>query len=243
MKLLNFVKMLHDRLLDLSRDITFEKRYQVDFARIALYGSLIEFTGAIINLIENRGRVAVPSAFRSFLEAAVELRNLNRDPSYVEHMYASHMDQWLDVLREAKKGNPYLSGIRSEVNLDEMIAKDEASLSALIQKNKKPLKVYQRFERANMVEEYRSLYNFLSCDAHSNIRALVSRHFEESGDNFNVVMYKDEPLESFAATLDSIAGLLLDASLETHKAFGSKHVPVVEALVTELQTLRKRDGA
>ena len=147
MELFNFIKMLHDRLLELSRDITFEKRDQVHFARIALYCSLIEFTGAIVNLIENHGRVAVPSAFRSFLEAAVELRNLNKDPSYIEHMYASHMDQWLSVLKEAKKGNPYLSKIESAVNLDEVIAKDEANLAALVQKNKKPLKIYQKFER------------------------------------------------------------------------------------------------
>lgn len=240
MKLLDFLKSIHDQLLDLSRDITFDKKYQVHFSRIALYGTLIEFTGAIINLIENRGRIAVPSAFRSFLEAAVELRNLNRDPSYVEHMYASHMDQWLDVLREAKKGNPYLSEIEAELNLDEMIAKDETNLAALRAKGKGPLNVFQRFERADMVEEYRSMYNFLSCDAHSNIRALVSRHFEEGSSDFNLVLYKDEPLESFAATLDSTAGLLLEASLETHKAFCSNHVARVETLLAELKTLRKQ---
>ena len=84
------------------------------------------------------------------------------------------------------------------------------------------------------------MYNFLSCDAHSNIRALVSRHFEEGSSDFNLVLYKDEPLESFAATLDSAAGLLLEASLETHKAFGSNHVARVEALLAELKTLRKQ---
>ena len=145
MELLNFLKSLHDRLLELSRDITFDKKNQLHFVRISLYSALIEFSGAIINLIESRGRVAVRSAFRSFLEAAVELRNLNKDPSYIEHMYASHTDQWLDVLREAKKGNPYLSAMGKELNLDQIIAKDEADLAALIAKNKGPLKVYQRF--------------------------------------------------------------------------------------------------
>jgi hypothetical protein len=174
------------------------------------------------------------------LEAAVELRNLNKEPSYVEHMYASHTEQWLKVLSEAKKGNPYLSAIKENMDIDNLIAKDEAALAALIAKNKRPLNVFERFERADMVEEYRSLYNFLSCDAHSNIRALVSRHFEESGSDFNLVMYRDEPLESFTATLDSAAGLLLEASLETHKVFDSKHVAAVEAMLGELKELRKK---
>ena len=59
MELLNFLKSLHDRLLELSRDITFDKKNQLHFVRISLYSALIEFSGAIINLIESRGRVAV----------------------------------------------------------------------------------------------------------------------------------------------------------------------------------------
>jgi hypothetical protein len=239
-ELLQFLKTLHDRLLELARQIRFDKTHQVHFARIALYSSLIEFTGAIINLIDKKGRVAVPAAFRSFLEAAVELRNLNADPTYIEHMYASHMEHWLKVLNEAKTANPYLSEIGALPQLDELIRKDQSNLDALVERGRRPLNVFDRFQRAGMVEEYRSLYNFLSCDAHSNIRALITRHFEESGGNFNVVMYKDEPVESFAATLDSTAGLLLQASLETHKAFGTPLVREVEKMLYELEELRAR---
>lgn len=237
MKILDFVKQLHDQLLAWSTDIVFDKRNQCDFARVALYGTLIEFTGAIIRLIDNRGHVAVPSAFRSLLEAAVELRNLNKDRSYVEHMYASHTKQWLDVLKEAKKGNPYLASLK-ELNLDEIIANDERALEESKKKGRGPLNVFERFERAGMVEEYRSMYNFLSCDAHSNIRALVSRHLEESSTDFDLVLYKDEPIESFVATVDSIAGLLLEASISTHKAFASKRVPDVESLLKQLESIR-----
>jgi len=238
MKLFYFIKHLHDQLLAWSTDITFDKRNQHDFARIALYSTLIEFTGAIICLIDNRARVAVPSTFRSLLEAAVELRNLNKNPSYVEHMYASHTDEWLKVLKEAKKGNPYLASLK-ELNLDEIIANDERTLSELRKKGKQPLKIFKRFERAGMVEEYHSMYNFLSCDAHSNIRAHVTRHFEESGGDFNLVLYKDEPVESFVATLDSVAGLLVHASIATHKAFASKRVSEVESLLSQLETIRR----
>lgn len=237
MKLYEFVKHLHDQLLAWSTDLVFDKRNQFDFARVAMYSTLIEFTGAIICLIENRARVAVPSAFRSLLEAAVELRNLNKDPSYVEHMYASHTKQWLDVLTEAKKGNSYLASFK-QLNLDEIIANDERALNNLQKKGKRPLNIFERFERAGMVEEYRSMYNFLSCDAHSNMRALVSRHFEETSSDFDLVLYKDEPIESFLATLDSVAGLLVEASIATHKGFASKRIAEVEALYEQLVALR-----
>ena len=173
MKYLEYLKSLHDRLLALVPAIQFDKTQQLHFAKVALYASLIEFTSAMICLIENNGRVALPSTFRSFLEASVELKNLNADPSYIEHMYASHMDEWLRVLNESKKKNAYLAGIGGIPHLDELIAKDEANLKSLKEKGKHPLKVFVRFEKAGMIEEYRSLYNFLSCDSHSNIRALV----------------------------------------------------------------------
>jgi hypothetical protein len=240
---LKFLKSCHDRLLELVPSIRFDKKHQAQFARIALYASLIEFTGAIISMIENRGRVAIPSAFRSFLEAAVELKNLSADQRYIEHMYASHMDQWLRVLKEARGKNPYLAGIGGLPELDQLIKKDEQALEALVAKGKRPLNVYDRFERAGMLAEYRSLYNFLSCDAHSNVRALVTRHFEETEGDFDVVMYKDAPLESFDATLDSIAAFLLEASTEIHKAFDTKQEAAIEAIVQELEAVRKKCDA
>lgn len=238
MKLFELLKSLHDRLLEFSRELKFDKKNRIYFSQIALYGTLIEFAGAITTLIEHRGRIAVPSVFRSFLEAAVELRNLNSDPAYIEHMYAGHVKHWLDVMNEAKKGNPYLTKIGAEPNLDDAIAKDEAALAELVAKKKGPLQVFQRFKLAGMVQEYESMYNFLSCDAHSNIRALVDRHFEECDEDFNLAYYKDEPLESFAATLDGTVALLLQASLDTHKAFDSKRIADIESMLAEFAAVR-----
>ena len=96
------LKRLHDELLPRAKRIVFDKRNMVDFHRIALYGSLVEFSGAIIVAILNNARIGVPSLFRSMLEASVEFRNLIRDPSYVEFMNANHSAQWLQVLEEAK---------------------------------------------------------------------------------------------------------------------------------------------
>ncbi len=243
MKLLELFKSLHDRLLEFSRELKFDKKDRVHFSQIALYGTLIEFAGAIIILIEHRGRIAVPSVFRSFLEAAVELRNLNSDPAYIEHMYAGHVKHWLDDMKEAKTGNPYLSKIGAVPNLDNAIAKDESTLAGLRAKKKGPLTVFQRFELAGMVQEYKSMYNSLSCDTHSNIRALVDRHFEECGEDFNLAYYKDEPLESFAATLDGTVVLLLQASLDTHKAFESRRVADIESMLVEFAAVRREYAA
>ena len=199
------LKAFHDRLLQLASALRFNKGDPADLHRVALYGTLVELTSCMIHLIEQRGRTGVPSLFRAFLEAAVELRNLMKDAGYIDHMMASHVDQWLRVLQEAKKGtNPYLASIAASQDLDKQIMDHEKQLAELKARGKQPLQVFDRFERANMVDEYRSLYNFLSCDSHSNIRALISRHIERGDNDFKVVFYKDEPIE----TLQRLTALL-----------------------------------
>jgi len=241
METLELLKVLHERLLRLAATLRFNKRNLLDMHRVALYGTLLELTGCMIQLVEHDGRTGVPSLFRAFLEAAVELRNLARDSAYIEYINASHVDQWLKVLKEAKKGkNPYLASIAALSDLDAQIADQEKQLKEFESKGIRPLNVFERFDRADMVEEYRSLYNFLSCDSHSNTRALISRHIELGSHDFEVVYYKDEPIESFLSTLDSTAGLLIEASQSVYEAFKSESLGEVQKLREELTTVRAR---
>jgi hypothetical protein len=241
METIELLKVFHDRLLSLAGTLQFDKRNPLDWHRVALYGTLLELTGCMIQLIEHNGRTGVPSLFRTFLEAAVELRNLARDPGYIEHMTARHIKEWLCVLKEAKKGkNPYLALIAALPDLDTLIADQEKELRELKSKGKGSLDVVERFELAGMVDEYRSLYNFLSCDSHSNIRALISRHIKVGRNDFEVVYYKDEPIETFLGTLDSTAGLLIEASLSMHEAFNSENLGEVQKLLEKLEVVRAK---
>jgi hypothetical protein len=231
----------HDRLLALAGALKFDKRNTVDLHRMALYGSMLELTRGVCTLLKFDARLGAPSLFRSFLEAAVELTNLLQDPGYVDNMNASHKDQWLKVLWEAQRGkNPYLASIAQVPELDAQIEKETAELKVLRDKGRGPLKVFERFKKANMEKEYKSLYNFLSCDAHSNIRALISRHLTFTENDFEVAYYKDEPIESFISILDSTAGLLIHASAEMHKRYQSGKDSDVREMMGELQCLRAK---
>lgn len=229
------LKRLHDELLPRAKSIVFDKRDPVDFHRIALYGSLVEFSGAIIVSLSNNARIGIPSLFRSMLEAAVEFRNLTADARYIEFMNASHSVQLLQLLEEARKGvNPYLTMINKLPDLSAHIATEKRKLSLLKKRGYRALRVQERFDRAGMIEEYRSMYSSLSCDAHSNIRGLFSRHAEIKDRDFDVVYYRDEPLEAYLGTIEFAARLLIDASLALHRAYQSSVVEEIETLYTEL---------
>jgi len=91
-----------------------------------------------------------------------------------------------------------------------------------------------------MENEYRSLYNFLSCDAHSNIRALISRHIDINNEDFEVIFYKDEPLEHHLSYLDTTAGIMVDSSGMMHELFKTGQDGIVKEYGESLSELRKR---
>lgn len=241
MEIFEFVKRLHNECIRYSEHIVFDKKHPRHLHLVGLYGSLIELAGSLITLIEQKHRTGVPPIFCSILEAYVELVNLHKDAKYGYYMDASYHEQWLKVLREAKnKLNTFLKDISEVDNLDEQIQENEQALEDLKNNGYKPLKVFERFERAGMVNEYRLLYNFLSNDAHSNIRALVNRHLDIHENDFMVVYYKDEPLEDFLPTLDFTAGLLMDASSKIHQHFETELLSEIEKLANELNEIRGR---
>lgn len=239
MKILEVVKRLHDECIHHSKHIVFHKKQSSHLYLVALYGTFIELAGSLTTLIECNQRTGVPTIYRSILEAYVELKNLHENSEYAYHMDASYYYQWSEVLKKAKdKPNPYLKSISVIENLDENLQKSEQELTELKKKGYNPLNMLKRFEQAGMIDEYYSIYNFLSCDAHSNIRALVSQHLEIHENDFTVVYYKDKPLDDFLKYLNPVAGFLTDASMRIHGFFKTGCIGEIERLRQELNEIR-----
>lgn len=198
---------------------------------------MIELSSCVIILLENNGKSGIPSVFRTILETFVELANLAHCKTYGYCMEVAHNRQWLNILQSAQRGNPFLKAIADEIDLDEKITEYQEKISNLRKKGFRQLKVYERFELAGMENEHESLYNFLSCDAHSNIRALIRRHAEFSDDDFQVVYYRDEPTESFLTYIDSTIRLLINSATILHNELESEKVKALQELLEEYDSL------
>jgi hypothetical protein len=79
----------------------------------------------------------------------------------------------------------------------------------------------------------------LSTDTHGNIRALISRHIEIKGADFEIVFYKDEPVEEFLSYIDSTCGVLVHAAIGIHELLGKDVLSEVKALKEDLEAWRK----
>lgn len=246
MHMIDYLKRLHDDALRLLPRIKFDKHHALHFALLSLYGSLIELAGCILILMDNRGRLGVPSVFRTFLETYVELHNLVRDANYGYYIDANDAKEWLRVLKAARDGkNPYLTGYAALPNLPEIIAKYEDELANFKTRGFQPLSIRDRFQRADMLDEYESFYNFLCAEAHSNKRALIGRHAEIGAGDYDLVVYKNAPDAEYIEYLDSAAGLLVSATVSIHEQFESDAIEEIGAFRGVLDVVRKayKEGA
>jgi len=211
----------HDFSVEAIRELVFDKKHPWHRNLVILYGTLIEQAGAMVIAEKNNAGIAINGLFRSFLECYVELHNLAADKRYGNFMEAASTHEWNRVLISAREGNPFLTAIGEMPDLDEKISENQQELKEYRQRKVQPLKVFERFKKADMEDEYRSIYNFLSTDAHGNLRALTDRHIEViDNKDFNVVVYKNYSGEfdhyyHNVTRLLLIAGLKIAETLET----------------------------
>lgn len=238
MKLLQFVKKLHDKCIELAGRLTFNKSFSQDGMVVCLYGTLLELTGSFVALADSKKKAGMSPVFRSFLEGYVDFKNISNDPSYINFAYAMHHKLWVKALTASKENNPFLQGIAEYKERDSELKRHETELQKLRDKEFRPLQVHERFERAGMQTEYKSIYNFISGEVHNGIGALTGRHLERKENDFDLVIYSDFRIGECAAQLDTIAELLLKATNQLHRRLDSKCEKELEQLDKEFATAR-----
>jgi hypothetical protein len=180
--------------------LKFDKNHPWHRNLIALYCSLIEYSDSLIYLVENEKNIAVPIIFRSLLEAFVDFKNLANDRKYGYHMEAVYSKEWLKVIEEASKhNNAFLSAISEDTMLADQIRGHKDDLEKLKKDGYEPLNQFEKFEMAGMIEEYRSIYNFVCSHSHNNIRSLIDRFFiiDEIGKDFSLALFKERDSGQF----------------------------------------------
>lgn len=241
-QVLNFLKRAHDELQPLSTRIDFSKDHPLHRHIVALYGSIVELTGSLILLTDHRLISGVPVLLRSVLEAYVDLYNLSENPTYAFSLQLSYLKEWLNILHEASSGkNEYLTTISKAPDLAATISAWQQKKRGLKDKGYKSLNVENKFQRAGMEKEYRSIYNSLCSDSHNNLRSLIGRHVERKESDFEVVFYKAYTPEDSAHYIGTAAELLVRASEKVHAFFDSPVRKEVESFRIELNELKGGD--
>jgi hypothetical protein len=217
-ELLAFLKSVYAESERLIPALKREKPAPKDAYLIALHHSIVQFTDALILLFDERKYILVPATVRSILETYVDFNNICDDEKYIEEMEISNNINIIKRLNLAKEGkNPYLVGIATIENIDEIIK----ALSAKVA-NMKGRLVKDGFDKAKLSDEYVGLYKHLSENSHSTLGALYYRHFEKDGDSFAIVYGKDLSADALVPYLETASSLLMNAITKANILYGDK---------------------
>tara|TARA_R110002051_G_scaffold21191_1_gene56544 strand:+ start:19045 stop:19728 length:684 start_codon:yes stop_codon:yes gene_type:complete len=211
-----------------------------DIFFVALLASLIEYTNTALLMANKQTAAGDDSVFRSFLEGYVDLKNLADDEKYLRVLMLDYHCEWLRLFKHADGANPYLESIAAHESAADSKKWHEQQVTWLKKKKVPRLKIADKFKRADMQHEYKSIYNFSSGEAHNNFRALIRRNLDRDENGWTVrVNFWNE--SRCLPRFDSYAGLLISALDKTNQRFKLSAEKTIEAAQAQLDAARKLD--
>jgi hypothetical protein len=217
--LLKIVNAVHALAVAAAPRLRAPRDYTEHYA-LLLYFTLIECCGSIALLREQSRVAGVAAVVRSALDAFVDIKNLLSDPEYWRSLEAADSYEWKKIMESASvPGNAFLDGLRIDPKFPEyrsMISQNVANAAA---RGNTKLSPEERFEKANLRAEYKSLYPMLSADAHNNTSLLNSRHARPEGDGFVIELYSGGGAYG-NSVLMTLSELIMFASEDIHERLG-----------------------
>ncbi len=197
-----------------SEAVQFDPNNPQQLCSIALHGTLLELSRALVALIKLREATGTPVLLRAMLEAYVDLSNLVTDDKYLHRMSAAWQKQRLRLAKAAYErgaNNPYLASITEDRELAMVIKEIQADLRRRSKEGVGELTIQARFELAGEQDRYDSVYAHLCSHGHNNLNALEDRHIERTNSEYRVVFFRPiEPTE-VQRYIDTMAGIIANS--------------------------------
>lgn len=207
---------------------------------MSMHCTIIELSSCCIELLKIGQSTAVPLIARSILEAYADLKCLLQDEKHWRFMHASHLKDKAKLTSEASHGNLLFAELAQQIDIESELSAVQEELASLKIEGVEPIKhISYRFKKAGMEAEYRSMYALLCNEAHNSQSALISRHLESDGDGFKITLFKDQPIEDVAASIDVIAGTLAGSIADVASFFSNEEVAEIQQLSEEIRRVCK----
>lgn len=239
-KLVPCAKQIVESCIELARELKFDKKHPQHLSSVITYATILEIATGINVLVEMKQFTCIPILLRTLLDAFASFRCCSDDPKHSKAMCATFLKEKRRLLSSAGEnaGNPYLKKLAETINVEEDIAAIDKELAELKDKGHKPLKVWDEFEKAGLKAEYQSLYWQLCMHAHNNVSVLEDRHLEKRNGDYEVALFKEENPTDIVRYLDSMCGLVLDATSKLHALLETGLGDKVQKIAKHLEEVR-----
>jgi len=216
------INELAELLDSISLELNHIKKFKIEKNMFLLlkFFAIISLASDTVKCLQTKAFYSIDIITRALLETLADFSNLLKDPGYAIHLEYSDKMNWHKMLKERKDNpsNEYLESF-SAIDIDEEIRKSSAHLQNLQQKGAKELSIYQRFELANALDIYRTVYCYLCKTAHGDISSLFNEYlsFNDNGIGFVGITPFDN--DGFNHIIETDMKVVSDSCLKIQKEF------------------------
>ena len=235
-------EMLTDAITASTQDMhhmRFTKEDLQHQAVVTIYATIVQSCRECVTVLAQPS-VAAGGMIRSVVESYADLCAAIRDPGYVENMHATLFFETLRLLRNMVRtpDNPFHGDLSTKIDVAGLSAKIKDKLAFLKNRDRKPLKNFQRFERGGLQDIYESMYWNLCQAGHNSIGALERRHIVRRDGDLLVVPLQRNSNTELALFFDALTATLLDCSYRVHTFLNTKLAHNYIASMEELNAFR-----
>lgn len=189
--------------------------------------TILEYGKAICNLLEEKNFTPIDGIFRSVLESKIELKNLCLYDDYYLYLEKQMLEKRIKYFENCHKfkQNEFLTN--PEIIKSNLIKEDKEKISTIEKRGfsfteENKLEIKDKFELADALDLYYSIYDINCIYVHGNILALESRHiiFDEEN-QINLVRSKLK-IDDFKPYLLTFVGIIFISMESILKKFGKK---------------------
>lgn len=234
----------HGDFCRLAGDLEFTKTNPLHFHVMALYGSILEYGTSMINLANAEPRTSIPIIFRSLLDASLDFMNLCEDPPFGHRLEINFLRGEQRFLGEALRGeNHYLQELGEQPIVRERHKAGRERLKELKGQGYSGVTMEEKFQLLDMHAEYYSIYKMLNNHVHNSIDALRERHAQLNDEGFDVIFFKDVPLQRMEMYFGMALEITMRCTEKLHEIFQSERQNDVGQLRSKIDEFRsKQDG-
>ena len=221
-----------------SHQIRFNKNIAQQLYAICVYGTILEIARDALELVMKHNRISPAILLRSLLEAYVDLVNIIRDENYLNHMYASAIDQKIKMLEGALKSeNPFLKLLSED---PELCKKRIKELKESKPSGYKPFKINKKFELAGLEDDY-AVYRLLCTETHHDMQAIEQRHLQiEDNDKLSSIdFFREIDSEAAQRYILLLGDITINSSLRIFEFLKSPRLEALKDVYNKYQEFQK----
>jgi hypothetical protein len=228
-EMMDLLVAVQDGAIELVQRLTLNLGSARNRTMLSLYATILEQTDSAVLLLASGKPFAVDIILRSSLEAFVDLLNLANTESYLECLSYLYHDEQGKLLRSGIEGkNKFLMTLHNDPDTAAALKEHERIVGELKEKKVPLLKIFDKFQRADLSQEYRSFYKELCNEAHNNLSVLINRHIIHENDVLNVAIFQKRTPYGLAFTIDALTSIILDSSTIMYGYFESPEAETIE---------------